>query len=165
MTVTADFAILAPVPLEHLQSGRKVADEKGFIAFGSMKWDLFRTVDERRNGVPVPVLIYPSHEDVPVKDSFIVCWGGWYDGHVDSINGRHPDDMTYRPQTTGKYSADNQGHWAVFWHVRKLFELPKAQQMPISAVQTIKGGWRKNAPPRGPELVAAPSTIEFPEQA
>jgi hypothetical protein len=31
-----------------------------------------------------------------------------------------------------------------------------------SAIQTAKGGWRKDKPPRGPELVAMPSTINFP---
>lgn len=162
MTVTTDFAILAPVPLEHLQSGKGIAEKEGFVAFGSRKWELFRKVHEMRGGAPVPVLIYPSHEEVAAKDSFIVCWGGWYVGSEESGSGKHSLGMKHRPPTTGQYTSDNQGHWAVFWHVKELFELPKAQQMPISAVQTIKGGWRKNAPPRGPELVAAPSLIEFP---
>ncbi len=54
-----------------------------------------------------------------------------------------------------------RGHWAVFWRVRDPIELPQDQRLLISAVQTIKGGWRKDAPPRGPELVATPSIIEF----
>lgn len=162
MTVTNDFAILAPVPLEHLQSGKGIAAKEGFVAFGSRKWELFRNVDEMRGCAPVPVLIYPSYEDVSVKDSFIVCWGGWYVGSEESGSGKHSLGMTHRPPTTGQYASDNQGHWAVFWHVKELFELPKDQQMPISAFQTIKGGWRKNAPPRGPELVAAPSAVDFP---
>ncbi|RWE54181.1 hypothetical protein [Mesorhizobium sp.] len=149
MTVTTDFAILAPVPLEHLQSGKSIAEKEGFVAFGSRKWELFRKVDEMRDGAPVPVLIYPSHEDVPA-------------GAEESGSGKHSKGMQHRPPTTGQYTSDNQGHWAVFWHVKGLFELPKGQQMPISAVQTVKGGWRKDAPPRGPELVAAPSIIEFP---
>lgn len=57
----ADFAILAPVPLEHLQSGRDVAAREGFVAFGSKEWELFRRVDELRHGRTVPVLLYPSH--------------------------------------------------------------------------------------------------------
>lgn len=102
MAGIADFSILAPVPLEHLQSGRAIADATGFVAIGSRKWELFRKVDDLRGGARVPVLIYPSHEDVPA-----------------------------------------------------------GQRLPISAVQTIKGGWRKTAPPRGPELVATPSTLEL----
>ena len=162
MTDIQDFSILAPVPLEHLQSGAEIASSTGFVAFGSRKWELFRKVDELRGDARVPVLIYPSHEDVPAKDSFIVSWVGWYVGSEESGNGKHSKGMTHRPPTTGQYTSDNQGHWAVFWHACDLRELPAAQRLPISAIQTVKGGWRKSAPPRGPELVATPSTLELP---
>lgn len=162
MTDIRDFSILAPVPLEHIQSGAEIASNTGFVAFGSRKWELFRKVDELRDGARVPVLIYPSHEDVPAKDSFIVSWVGWYVGCEESGNGKHSKGMTHRPPTTGQYTSDNQGHWAVFWHVCDLHELPAAKRLPISAIQTVKGGWRKSAPPRGPELVATPSTLEPP---
>ncbi len=161
MTGISDFAILAPVPLEHLQSGADIARRAGFVAFGSRKWELFRKIDEMRGGAPVPVLIYPSHEDVPAKDSFIVSWAAWYIGCEESPNGKHSHGMTHRPPTTGQYAADNRGHWAVFWHVRELRELPQVPRLAISAIQTVKGGWRKSAPPRGPELVAMPATIEL----
>jgi hypothetical protein len=162
MTIIRDFAILAPIPLEHLLSGQTIAKDNGFVAFGSRKWELFRKVDEMRDGAPVPVLIYPSHEDVVAKLSFVVTWAGWYVGSEESHNGKHSAGMMHRPPTTEQYTADNMGHWAVFWHVRDLIELPAAQRLPISAIQTVKGGWRKNAPPHGPELVAMPSTFEFP---
>lgn len=162
MTDIQDFSILAPVPLEHLQSGAEIASSTGFVAFGSRKWELFRKVDELRGDARVPVLIYPSHEDVPAKDSFIVSWVGWYVGSEESGNGKHSKGMTHRPPTTGQYTSDNRGHWAVFWHACDLRELPAAQRLPISAIQTVKGGWRKSAPPRGPELVATPSTLELP---
>lgn len=158
----SQFAILAPVPLEHLESGKLISETEGFVAFGSRKWELFRKVDELCNGAAVPVLIYPSHEDVAVKDSFIVSWSGLYVGAQETGNGAHPLGMKHRPPTTGQYGADNKGHWAVFWHVKDLIELPHSQRLPISAVQTVKGGWRKDKPPRGPELVAMPSTINFP---
>jgi len=153
------FAILAPVPLAHLQSGKEVAAQKGFVAFGSMKGELFRQIDERRDGRQVPVLIYPSHEDEPVKLTFIVSWFGWYVDHVNSVGGAHPLGMKHRPPTTGQYQSDNMGHWAVFWHVQKLRDLPNAMHRPIGDIQTIKGGWRKNAPPRGPELVELPHDL------
>jgi hypothetical protein len=161
MTEIRDFAILAPVPLEHLRSGTGIASKTGFVAFGSRKWELFRQVDELRDGARVPALIYPSHEDVPAKDSFIVSRVGRYVGCEESGNGKHSKGMTHRPPTTGQYTSDNQGYWAVFWHVRNLRELTAAQRLPISAIQTVKGGWRKGAPPRGPELVATPSTLEL----
>ncbi|OHC73544.1 MAG: hypothetical protein A3G18_07785 [Rhodospirillales bacterium RIFCSPLOWO2_12_FULL_58_28] len=155
----ADFAILAPVPLEHLQTGKQVADAKGFVAFGSKKWELFRKVDEKRHGLRVPTIIYPSHEGVPSKLTFMVTWFGWYIAYMDSVGGAHPFGMTHRPPTTNKYDSDNSGHWAVFWHVEGLRELPKNLYLPISKIETVKEGWRKNAPPRGPELVAIPPKL------
>src|SRR5690242_500641 len=91
-----DFALLAPVPEEHLLDGRGVAVTKGFVAFGSRKWELFREIDRLRDGQDVPVLIYPSHEDVELKLTFVVAWTAWYVGHVSSRMGAHPDGMKYR---------------------------------------------------------------------
>jgi len=162
MTDIRDFSILAPVAPEHLQSGAKIASSTGFVAFGSRKWELFRKVDELRGDARVPVLIYPSHEDVPAKDSFVVSWEGRYVGCEESGNCKHSTGMTQSPQTTGQYTSDNHGHWAVFWHVRDLCKLTAAQRLPISTIQTVKGGYRKSTPPRGPELVATPSTLELP---
>ena len=157
------FSILAPVPLEHLQSGEKIARDKGFVAFGSRKFELFRKVDELRKGEPVPVLIYPSHEENGFNGSYLVSWFGWYIDSEESDSGHHSQGMEHRPPTTAAYSDDNNGHWSVFWHVKNLTQLPKADWFPISKVQTIKGGWRKNAPPRGPELVDVPTNFVFPE--
>jgi len=161
MVPFSQFAILAPVPLEHLQSGKVIAETEGFVAFGSRKWELFRKIDELRNGAAVPVLIYPSYEDGPAKDSFVVTWFGWYVGSEESGTGAHSLGMKHRPPTTGQYGSDNQGHWAVFWHAKDLDELAKTQRLPISAIQTVKGGWRKDRPPRGPEMFAMPSMISF----
>ena len=158
-----DFAILAPVPLRHLETGQTIAEEKGFVAFGSRKWELFRDIDERRGSDPVPVVIYPSHEDDPAKVSAMVSWIGWYIGSEEAHNGRHSLGMEHRPPSTEANPSDNKGHWAVFWHIRQLVPLAASDRFPISKLQTIKGGWRKNTPPRGPELVAVPTFIEFPE--
>jgi hypothetical protein len=156
------FAILAPVPLEHLQTGRDVCAKKGSVAFGTRQWELFRSLDQKRDGQPVAALIYPSHdEDLPAKDTFIVSWFGWYVRSIHSKGGAHPDGMKYRPATTADYPADNKGHWAVFWHVEGLRELPKEKQLPISKIQGFKGGWRKNAPPRGPELITLPELLSY----
>ena len=156
--VFKEFALLAPVPAEHLQSGQIVCEDEGFVAFGSRKWELFRKVEAERQGLPVPVLIYTSHEDVAAKMSFIVSWTGLYVGSAETSTGAHPLGMKHRPPTTGPQGSDNLGHWAVFWHVAKLSPLPKGQRFPISTLQTVKGGWRKDKPPRGPELVAMPPT-------
>ncbi len=87
MTSLVDFAILAPVPEDLLESGKLVAASAGFVAYGSRKWDLFREVDRIREGDPVPMLIYPSHEDLHGKLTFIVAWKAWYIGHVNSVVG------------------------------------------------------------------------------
>ncbi len=99
------FAILAPVPLEHLQSGEKIACDKGFVAFGSRKFELFRKVDELRKGEPVPVLIYPSHEDSKSNISYFVSWFGWDIGGEEIDFGRHSQGMEHRPPTTAAYSG------------------------------------------------------------
>lgn len=158
MTDFRDFSILAPVPLEHLRSGVEIASNTGFVAFGSRKWQFFRRIDELRTGKRVPALIYPSHEGVPAKESYIVSWVGWYVGSVESGIGRHPEGMTHRPPTAEHDSPD----FAVFWHVCKLRELTDEHRLPISKIQTVKGGWRKDAPPLGPERVAIPHTLNWP---
>ena len=104
MKAVHHFALLAPVPLEHLRSGQKVSEQKGFVAFGTRKWEMLRKLDEMREGAPIPVLIYPSHEDVPAKESFVVSWYGWYVGHVDSVMGQHPLGMEHRPPHDGSIS-------------------------------------------------------------
>ncbi|WP_419906231.1 hypothetical protein [Hoeflea sp.] len=159
MRFTTEFAILAPVPEKHLISGKAVCEAEGEVAFGSKNWELFRTIDDKRGDAAVPVLIYPSK----AAPSYKVQWVGLYVRHVDSRHGTHPDKMKFRPQSTEKYPPDNKDYWAVFWHVAKLEQLPKLKWLPISNVKSIKGGWRKNAPPHGPVLVAVPSLIEFPE--
>ena len=93
--------------------------------------------------------------------NLVVSWWGWYVGHSESKGGAHKEGMLHRPPTTGAYSTDNSGHWAVFWHVQGLRELPAEKRLPIGKVPTTKSGWRKTAPPRGPELVALPETLSY----
>lgn len=155
------FAILAPVPLEHLISGEEIAKSMGFVALGTRKWELLRKIDEMREGLPIPVLIYQSHEDDLVSLNLTVTWFGWYFEHKDSKNGAHPEGMKYRPKSTEKYELDNKGYWAAFWHVRDLRRLPAEKQIAIGKIKGIKGGWRKDAPPRGPELVELPELLSY----
>ena len=94
------FAILAPVPLEHLDAGQDIVAKEDFVAFGSRKFELFWAIDKRRNGEPASVLIFPSHEDDPVGSSFKVSWIGWYVGKEETHNGCHSSGMKHRPPTT-----------------------------------------------------------------
>src|SRR5690348_15869456 len=103
MKAVHHFALLAPVPLEHLESGKDVAARTGFVAFGTRKWELLRKLDEMREVDPVPALIYPSHEDVPAKLNYLVCWYGWHLHLVESRNAQHPLGFAHRPPTTAHY--------------------------------------------------------------
>jgi hypothetical protein len=161
MSAALPFAILAPVPLEHLRSGLDVAAIHDKVAYGTRKWELFRQVEALREGQPVAMLIYPSHEDELAKSNFIVSWFGWYVSSIDGIGGAHPEGMKYRPPSTAAYPSDNKGHWANFWHVKGLRELPPDKRLPIGKIQGFKGGWRKTAPPRGPELVTLPELLSY----
>ena len=158
MTDISDFSILAPVPLAHLRSWVEIANDTEFVAFGSDKREFFRSIGGVRDDLRVPALIYASHAGVPTKDRFVVSWAGWYIGSVESRHGRHPDGMTHRPPSTKTDSPD----FAVYWHVSELRELTDGQRLPISKINKLKGGLRKDAPPRRPDLVATPSMIEWP---
>lgn len=154
--VTHKVSLLASVPEVHLQSGAEICRNEGFVAFGSMAWELFRKLDVLRDGLPVEVLIYPSHAGESVD--YTVRWRGKYIGHVHSEGGAHPDGMRHRPPTTTSNPEDNLGHWAVFWHVSDLQPLSDEEAIPIGRLR----GYGKKQPygrgfvPRGPVIVEAP---------
>lgn len=156
MPSSLPFAILAPVPLEHLKAGLDVNKVQPFVAYGTRKWELLRKIDDMRGNDRVPMLIYPSHEDAEVSTALMVTWFGWYAGHVDAKGGAHPSGTLYRPITTLQNPQDNKGYWAAFWHIEALRELPTDKHIRIGKIEGFKGGWRKEAPPRGPELVSLP---------
>ena len=159
MKSSLDFAILAPVPEEHLESGLEVVENEDFVAYGSQQWELFPQVDKLRSDEPVPVLIYPSYEEDKASVSYVIKWVGWYVGHVRSDMGRHPEGMKHRPETALNYAADISGYWAVFWHVAKLRKLEEEEYCAISSLQSEKTGkyWKAGSAPRGPEIVHRPS--------
>lgn len=116
-------------------------------------------MDRLRGGEKVPVLIYPSHETAEAKLNFMISWTGWYLGHVESDAEKRADEPDHRPPTTRENKVDDSSGWAIFWRSEDLNMLPEDRHLPISAVQTKKGYWRKNHPPRGPEIVARPEWI------
>ena len=108
------LALLAPVPEGLLEQGLKVSAKKGKVAFGSRDWELFRELDDDRDGLPVDVFIYASHGDTNDK---VVSWQGRYVGYVEGVDGRHPDGRRYRSSLA---LEDGSGYWAVFWEVEGL---------------------------------------------
>ena len=148
-------ALLAPVPLEHLLDGAPVAAQQGKVAFGSRAFLVFHELDGLRDDEEVDVYIYASHghsAGVPR-----VTWQARYVRHVHALNGAHPDGMRYRPPSTGQYSTDNAGYWALFWEVVALKPLAEGDTFPVHALRgyTQKRAFRKTYVPRGPVIVQA----------
>ncbi len=148
-------SLLAPVPEEHLISGQDVVAETGRVAFGSRAWQVFRELDELREGQPIDVYIYASYPTLkrPPK----VRWKGRYIGHVEAIVGAHPDGMANRPKTTGSYDADNRGYWAIFWELDRLSKLQNDEVLSMSVFRGFNSDKVYNSSfiPEGPTLVKA----------
>jgi hypothetical protein len=152
----AHVALLAPVPLEHLKSGRVTCDTQGKVAFGSRAFEALHKLTELADGVPCDALIYASdsHLTGPPK----VTWRARFIRWVEAKAGGHPEGFKYRPVSTAQYEADNYGHWYVFWEVRDLRELEPTEQILISNLKAAdqKSKLAKNFIPRGPIVVEAP---------
>jgi hypothetical protein len=161
--MSIDFAILAPVPAEHLDAGLTVLSSRDYVSYGSQKFNLFHDVDHLRTGEAVPILIYPSHEDDIVKVTYQITWVAEYIGHVQDYAAKADDERNgHRPETTERYRhrGDSATGWAVFWRVRKLRQLPSGEHLIIAMLDSYRQHyWRKNSPPRGPEIVSRPAGI------
>jgi len=156
-----DFAILAPVPREHLEDAPGVAAFTGHVCFGSDKWELFRQIDDRRKGADVPVLIYASHNEELADWGFVVAWRGSYIGSVEDTLGKKEEErMGHRPPSTFKYSGDRATGWGIFWKVKDLTRLPEADRKELREFQSYRTGKdRENAAPRGPEVIVRPAWL------
>jgi hypothetical protein len=155
-TTTLDVALFAPVPLEHLLDGAIVCEEEGRVAFGSRAWEVFRKLDDIRDGLPVDVYIYASHSTGPIH--LVVSWHAQYISHVESIGGAHPEGMRVRPPSTAKYIDDNLGHWAIFWEVEQLREIPPDERIPTGEFRGLNKHkpYKQNFIPEGPILIVHP---------
>ena len=147
-----NLALLAPVPFVFLPEGEELCRRKGKVAFGSRAWELFRELDNLRDGLPVEVFIYASQTDDP---SLVVSWHGYYIGSVESDNGAHPEGRKYRPAYTTKDGEDRAGYWGVFWEVADLKPTPP---IPIGK---LRGHGAKKAygtpfVPEGPIIIDRP---------
>lgn len=132
------FAILAPVPLVHLQSA--LDDNLPLVAFGSGSssdsdaWQFFPTVDEERKNpaLHVDVFIYASWSEAGQPTISKVTWRGVYTEHVDAKKERRKA-QPYRPSST----AGEKG-WAIYWLVKDLRPLPESQHIELSKFR----GWK-----------------------
>ena len=152
MTVSTErggLALLAPVPEGLLEEGAQVCQARGKVAFGSRAWELFRQLDCERDGSPVDVYIYASHSEHPSKS---VTWGGRYVGHVEGVDGKHPEGRRYRSRLA---LEDGTGWWAVFWEVE---DLHRIEPIAVSRLTSYREGkpYASSFVPEGPILIERP---------
>lgn len=149
--VTPIIELLAPVPLDLLQNGLAFAGD-GELALGSRAWEVFRHLDEIRDGRPVRVWIYASHNpDQPTARS--ATWTARYVRTIESRGGAHPESARYRSPIARP--EDDLAYWAVYWHVDGLHELAPADYKSVARMQ----GYEQPKPyghpfePEGPILI------------
>lgn len=155
MEILQGAALLAPIPLEHLESGKDICVKEGKVAFGSNAFEVFRELDKIRDGLKVNAFLYASHDP---GSQLQVTWHALYVNHVESQQGTHPDGMKYRPSSTLKYKNDNVGHWGIFWEVEKLHNLSSGERLWISELQSLNTEkyFAKHFVPEGPLLIQYP---------
>lgn len=153
--------LLAPVPLAHLLDGQETCRTYGEVAFGSRSWDVFRRLEELRDGQPVDAYIYASHRDgtpgAGMAGGAKASWRARYVGYVPAeLGGSHPDSRRRRPPST--WTEDGKGYWLVFWHVTDLRELPEEDRVWTNHFRDLKSGKRAPLPyaPEGPMLKLYP---------
>jgi hypothetical protein len=137
---------------------------KQFVSFGTMKFDVFFEVQEAlgsKRGADIPVLIYPSQDEDGICEEgipFEVSWAAQYVGWAATKEEMKSDfERGHRPKSTDN---ETEAIWGLYWRVQDLHRLPADQRISISKIQTYGGKyWRKNAPPRGPEIVRRPSSL------
>jgi hypothetical protein len=83
------IAFLAPVPLQHLVSGRPVSAAEGRVAFGSRAWEVFRELETSQKGQPLlaQLVLLPSVSEVtiaifrilaePRRRNMVFSMSGW----------------------------------------------------------------------------------------
>ena len=158
---THKFAILAPVPEQHLFSGLKAIKAQlnadppiisPFLAYGSRAYELFREADLERDGRTVDMFIYASHAKNPTLKPQ-ATWRATYIGHKNSRNGRYIGKPVHRPPST---ASDQPDYWAIYWLVQDLE--PLKPSIPISEFQGYgrRPTYLTNFVPEGPLLVNHP---------
>lgn len=151
----SDFALLTPVPLEHLPSALETCLREGKVAFGSRAGLVFAELENRTEGASVDVLIYASGG---LSGPPSVTWTARYLRTVGAKNGAHPEGMTFRPASTQQYALDNHGHWLIFWEVAGLRRLEDHQKLPIGKLfgADRASAFKPTFRPEGPIIVRAP---------
>lgn len=146
---SAHIALLAPVPLVHLESALETDTPDRHIAFGTRDWELFNKLDQSRAGMPVDVYIYESH---PEEGSFEgkVTWHARYVRlEADSHNAK-----PYRPKSTETDNFEGE----VYWIVERLRRMEPNEHIPVGDFIGFDHAkpYGRSFPPHRPLLIARP---------
>jgi hypothetical protein len=149
-------ALLAPVPLCHLESAMSIIAETGKVSVGSMAFEVFRELDLRTKEQEIEVYIYASHAEATTLPQ--ATWHGRYVRSVDSKLGRHPDGEETRPPSTRHEDRPGPDAWACFWEVADLLKLPGEDIVPTHEFFGFgkPKPYKKGFIPQGPLIVHIP---------
>ena len=168
------YALLAPVPEDHLGDALRVCAAEGRVAFGSgwvgeeksgsSSWELFESL-KREGVVPgLPVLIYASStSDTGLlryhRPGYVTFVGQLVGATSANSAGKHPR-AEVRPASA--LSGDTPA--AVFWEVAALRLLNVAEQFPYAKLKRVSRdrstGIAITSYPRGPTRVLVPKELE-----
>jgi hypothetical protein len=158
------LALLAPVPLPHLEDAVEICARTGNVAFGSGwisekssgEWSFnFFSQEMLKQGVgQLPVWIYVSHKADPTG-YLRAEYRGIYNGFQPAlVNGRHAFPAE-RPRAA--LEGDTPG--GIFWRVTSLERVSKNPGTLLKNFKTCRAG-KPHLPvtysPHRPELVFAP---------
>ena len=144
-----EFAILAPIPINHLESALSLLAEKPYVSFGSMKFELFHEVENAlghdRHLNDVPVLIYPSHFEAEIVDEeapYVISWrASYFEWAGTKEEMQFDDENHYRPESTrnDREAGNHPGGWGMYWRIKNLERLPEDQRIEIRNIQSTQG--------------------------
>jgi hypothetical protein len=99
--VARNVALLAPVPLDILESALQTDTPDGQMAFATMDWQLFNELEKTRSGLPVDAFIYASHPDGSLEGK--ATWLAGISGLSPKSIGLNPTGRPWRyRETTGR---------------------------------------------------------------
>jgi hypothetical protein len=143
------IALLAPVPLDILESALQTDTPDGQISFGTRAWELFHKLDKSRAGMPVDVYIYASHA------------GGLFDGKA-SWHARYirlePEKHKAEPYRPSLAAQTDNWQGEVYWIVERLRRMEAAEHIPVTDFTAFghAKAYGKAFPPHQPLLVEHP---------
>lgn len=128
------WAILAPIPIMHLNSALEVLEMKDFVLFGSKNWEIFD-----QTAIGSPLFIYLSYADAIPEVTYV----GVYQGLVkESVEMLKLEKAGYRPPTTS-----GEKGWGCYWKVNGITKLNTPK--PLREFQLASGKYLSGIP-RGP---------------